>query len=163
MDICGFMCIFSYLRWLITGLVNLFFTLSPHRFWGQAKRIVMPRKVILASIQLKTVHIDRGALETTLQLAVWLLNVFQIPNEFSNMQGRERWKQTWKGEIWFPPTLKRGLGGLLPRLSGEAVQQVQQNVAWISASSLAKRHKVKTCKTRSLLKKHPSAILSPCW
>lgn len=66
------MCVFSYLRWLITGLVNLFFTLilSPHRFWGQAKRIFMSRKVILASFQLKKMDIDRKTLEMTLQLAV---------------------------------------------------------------------------------------------
>lgn len=74
MDSCVLtgMCVFSYLRWLITGLLNLFFTLalSPCRFWGQTKHIVMPRKVILAILQLKTVDIDRGTLEMTLHLAV---------------------------------------------------------------------------------------------
>lgn len=60
---------------------------------------------------------------------------------FLTYNGCKAWKQTWKGEICFPPTLLPGLGSLLPQLSGEAVQLVRQNVAWISASSLAKRHR----------------------
>lgn len=124
------LCVFSYLRWLIIVLVNSFVILAVlfHRFFGKAYHIFFPTKDSM---------ISRGYRNDS--LAFLKLNILHIWIRF--LTYKDSSKQTWKDfERSFSPTLTQGVCGLPPWLSGEDVQPLPGNMAWISASSLTEKN-----------------------